>query len=98
MKRAKIADMTPQHKALEVVDITTTPQNNAVRAFFLKNLKSCCTWKSVSNRSLLELGFDSLEIVQLRNSFNRTFSKNIPLNIFSDAGLEMHELLEKLTL
>jgi len=96
--RAKISDITPQDKLVEVAEITTTPQHNAVQAFFLKNLKSCCSWKSVSNQSLLELGFDSLEIVQLRNSFNRTFSKNIPLNIFSDAGLEMNELLEKLTL
>merc|ERR1712150_3784 len=55
-----------------------------VEAFLVKNTKGSSSWKKIKEKSLHQLGLDSLEIVQLRNSFNKNFGVNVPLSQVAD--------------
>ena len=46
--------------------------------------------------ALLELGLDSLDLVQLRNGFQKAFKANVPLGVFTNANQTLAELLDKL--
>jgi len=47
--------------------------------------------------SLLDLGLDSLDLVQLRNGFQKSFRVTVPLSIFTNANQKLEDLLDKLT-
>lgn len=57
-----------------------------IEEFMLKNLKSGGKWKRAETKSLLDLGLDSLETVQLRNAFNKHFNANVPLSVMADSS------------
>ena len=42
---------------------------------------------------LAELGLDSLDLVQLRNAFNKHFRTEVPLSVFSNANQTLAALL-----
>jgi len=63
-----------------------------VEAFLIQHTKSGATWKRVSGKSLHQLGLDSLEIVQLRNFFNKHFGVNVPLGILADPSQQLSSL------
>ena len=46
--------------------------------------------------SLVELGLDSLDLVQLRNGFQKGFKVNVPLATFTNAQQTLQELIDKL--
>ena len=46
------------------------------------------------NTPLSNLGLDSLDLVQLRNAFNRNFQSEVPLSVFSNATQTLDELLD----
>jgi len=48
-----------------------------------------------SGAMLASLGLDSLDLVQLRNGFNKHFRTEVPLSIFSNASQTLDELLDK---
>ncbi|KAL3928627.1 MAG: hypothetical protein SGPRY_002309 [Prymnesium sp.] len=48
------------------------------------------------SNTLLELGLDSLDLVQLRNAFQKQFKLTIPMGIFTNANQTLLELTEKL--
>ena len=51
-------------------------------------------WQEAS--PLTELGLDSLDLVQLRNGFQKAFKKNVPLATFTNAQQTLAELIGKL--
>eukprot|EP00948_MAST-09A_sp_MAST-9A-sp1_P003472 g3472.t1 len=59
---------------------------------FLRN--SLSVWDI--SLTLAELGFDSLDEVDLRNSFIKTFDRNAPLSLFSAPNQNVGSLLESL--
>jgi acyl transferase domain-containing protein/non-ribosomal peptide synthetase component F/acyl carrier protein len=44
---------------------------------------------------LASLGLDSLDLVQLRNAFNKHFQAEVPLSIFSNASQTLDELIDR---
>ena len=46
---------------------------------------------------LNDLGLDSLDLVQLRNAFNRHFYSEVPLAVFSNATQSLSELLDRIS-
>ena len=48
-----------------------------------------------SSAMLASLGLDSLDLVQLRNGFNKHFRTEVPLSIFSNASQTLDELIDK---
>ncbi|KAL1526376.1 hypothetical protein AB1Y20_015089 [Prymnesium parvum] len=47
--------------------------------------------------TLLDLGLDSLDLVQLRNGFQKQFKLNVPMAVFTNANQTLVDLIEKLT-
>ena len=45
---------------------------------------------------LSELGLDSLDLVQLRNGFQKAFKLNVPMATFTNANQTLTELIDKL--
>ena len=45
---------------------------------------------------LVELGLDSLDLVQLRNGFQKAFKLPVPMAYFTNAQQTLDELLDKL--
>jgi len=81
--------------AKEERGVEETPQS-AVESFMLQHTRSGNSWKKIQGKGLHQLGLDSLEIVQLRNLFNKKFSVNAPLRIFADVSLKLSELSREL--
>jgi len=54
------------------------------------------SWEKIRNKTFNQLGVDSLEVVQLRNAFNRKFGANVSIAMISDPTLKVHELLSKM--
>ncbi|CAK9103418.1 unnamed protein product [Durusdinium trenchii] len=50
------------------------------------------TWGRVKGKSLHQLGLDSLELVQLRNLFNKKYNVNVPLSVIADPSQKLGEL------
>jgi len=63
-----------------------------VQDFMVTHTKSGGTWKRIQGKSLHQLGLDSLEIVQLRNMFNKKFGVNAPLSLLADPSQKVAEL------
>lgn len=45
---------------------------------------------------LVELGLDSLDLVQLRTAFNKAFGCVVPLSVFTNANQTLEQLQQKL--
>ena len=45
---------------------------------------------------LAELGLDSLDLVQLRNGFQKSFKLNVPMSTFTNAQQTLSDLIGKL--
>ena len=48
-------------------------------------------------QTLVELGLDSLDLVQLRNNFQKAFACKVPLGVFTNATQTLESLLVKLS-
>nr|AQS99303.1 type I polyketide synthase [Gambierdiscus excentricus] len=68
----------------------------AVEGFLLEHAKGSGGWRRAQGKSLQQLGLDSLEVVQLRNLFNRRFGTNVPLGLVADPSRKLGELAEEL--
>jgi len=67
-----------------------------VQDFLVQHTKGG-SWKRVQSKALHQLGLDSLETVQVRNAFNKTFSLNVPLAVFADASSNVSDIAETLS-
>eukprot|EP00929_Paragymnodinium_shiwhaense_P093438 TRINITY_DN5360_c0_g1_i18.p1 TRINITY_DN5360_c0_g1~~TRINITY_DN5360_c0_g1_i18.p1 ORF type:complete len:2480 (-),score=488.65 TRINITY_DN5360_c0_g1_i18:355-7005(-) len=54
---------------------------------FLVQHTSGGSWKRIQGKTLSQLALDSLEVVQLRNTFNKKFGVTAPLKLLSDPSL-----------
>lgn len=66
-----------------------------VEKFMVEHTKGS-SWKRIQNKSLHQLGLDSLEIVQLRNAFNKQFNVNVPLSAIADSSQKVVDIAAKL--
>mmetsp|Transcript_32940 Transcript_32940/g.51155 ORF Transcript_32940/g.51155 Transcript_32940/m.51155 type:complete len:259 (-) Transcript_32940:98-874(-) len=53
-------------------------------------------WTRIQRKSLVNMGLDSLEIVQLRNQFNKHFKVNVPLKVVAEPSQKIGELVTAL--
>lgn len=53
-------------------------------------------WTRIRGKSLVKIGLDSLEVVQLRNQYNKHFGVNVPLRVFADPSQTLNELVSAL--
>ena len=67
-------------------------QGARVEAFLQSRLS---VWQP--SLSLTELGLDSLDLVQLRNGFQKAFKRTVPLATFTNAQQTLEQLLSKLS-
>mmetsp|Transcript_123527 Transcript_123527/g.395126 ORF Transcript_123527/g.395126 Transcript_123527/m.395126 type:complete len:2722 (+) Transcript_123527:112-8277(+) len=67
-----------------------------VENFLLQHTKSGTSWKKIQGKSLHLLGLDSLEIVQIRNFFNKQFGVNVPLSLIADPSVKLSALVPAL--
>jgi len=51
-------------------------------------------WGRIKGKSLVKLGLDSLEMVGLRNAFNKHFGVNVPLRIVAEPSQKVSDLVE----
>lgn len=49
-------------------------------------------WSRINNKSLAQLGLDSLEIVQMRNAFNKRFGAKVPQGVVADPSQKVNAL------
>ena len=75
--------------------VASTPVARA-EAFLVEHTKSGRSWSRVQGKSLHQLGLDSLEVVQIRNLFNKKFSVNVPLGVVADPSALLSDLAESL--
>jgi len=67
-----------------------------VEAFLVEHTKSGRSWSRIQGKSLHQLGLDSLEVVQIRNLFNKKFGLNVPLGVVADPSATLADLSESL--
>jgi len=68
-------------------------KESSVQAFLAQLAKtSGGSWGRVKGKSLHQLGLDSLELVQLRNLFNKKYNVNVPLGVIADPSQKLGEL------
>eukprot|EP00442_Polarella_glacialis_P024675 CAMPEP_0115159844 /NCGR_PEP_ID=MMETSP0227-20121206/70471_1 /TAXON_ID=89957 /ORGANISM="Polarella glacialis, Strain CCMP 1383" /LENGTH=2756 /DNA_ID=CAMNT_0002571667 /DNA_START=136 /DNA_END=8406 /DNA_ORIENTATION=+ len=75
-------------------EVTGAPvsKQSAVEAFLSQSSKSGGSWSRVKGKSLHHLGLDSLELVQIRNLFNKKFNVNVPLGVVADPSQKLSDL------
>jgi len=78
-------------KAAEVSDGGATPQKK-VEDFLVSSTRSSGSWKRIQGKTLHQLGLDSLEVVQLRNLFNKKFGVTVPLGVVADSTQKLSDL------
>eukprot|EP00403_Amphidinium_massartii_P032452 CAMPEP_0178449714 /NCGR_PEP_ID=MMETSP0689_2-20121128/42718_1 /TAXON_ID=160604 /ORGANISM="Amphidinium massartii, Strain CS-259" /LENGTH=2729 /DNA_ID=CAMNT_0020075091 /DNA_START=53 /DNA_END=8243 /DNA_ORIENTATION=+ len=54
------------------------------------------TWAKIQGKTLIQLGLDSLETVQLRNAFNKEFKVNVPLGLIAQPSQKVIDLVAAL--
>eukprot|EP00931_Biecheleriopsis_adriatica_P089661 TRINITY_DN6374_c0_g2_i1.p1 TRINITY_DN6374_c0_g2~~TRINITY_DN6374_c0_g2_i1.p1 ORF type:complete len:2763 (+),score=637.33 TRINITY_DN6374_c0_g2_i1:1190-8290(+) len=68
-------------------------KESSVQVFLAQQAKSGGgSWGRVKGKSLHQLGLDSLELVQLRNQFNKKYSVNVPLGVIADPSQKLGDL------
>merc|ERR1712079_61496 len=82
-------------KSEAAVPIRGNPKEQ-VEAFLLQHVKGGKKWARVQEKSLIQVGLDSLEIVQVRNLFNQKFSVNVPLSTVADSSMTLNKLAGEL--
>jgi len=92
-----ILDLVADRAAPEVVEDAKTSGDAAspeqlVESFLVVHTKNGSSWKKIQGKSLHQLGLDSLEIVQLRNMFNKKFATNVPLSLLADPSQKLSAL------
>jgi hypothetical protein len=86
---AEASEQPVDDKAVSADD--ASPQK-LVEDFLLQHTKNGSSWKRIQGKSLHQLGLDSLEIVQLRNLFNKKFGVNVPLSLIADPSQQLSSL------
>jgi len=88
---ANAGDEGDKHAAGVEVAAADSPQKR-IEDFMVQHTKSGSSWKRIQGKSLHQLGLDSLEIVQLRNLFNKKFGVNVPLSVVADPSQQLNSL------
>jgi acyl carrier protein len=93
VRSAEVAEHKDEKTSAAVADAGSAPAADAsvVEEFLVKHTKGA-SWKRIHGKSLHQLGLDSLEIVQIRNAFNKTFEVNVPLAVIADASKKVSEI------
>merc|ERR1711937_758259 len=63
---------------------------------FIESWSSGKTFSKIQGKTLVQLGVDSLEMVQFRNAFNKRFNVTVPLGIVADPSQKISKLAEVL--
>jgi len=63
---------------------------------FIESWSSGKTFSKVQGKTLVQLGVDSLEMVQFRNAFNKRFNVTVPLGVVADPSQKIAKLAEVL--
>jgi len=63
---------------------------------FIESWSSGKAFSKVQGKTLVQLGVDSLEMVQFRNAFNKRFSVTVPLGIVADPSQKIAKLADVL--
>jgi len=87
---------TARPKLEAVVRAQGNPKEQ-VEAFLLQHVRGGKSWARVQDKSLAQVGLDSLEIVQVRNLFNQKFSVNVPLGTVADSSMALKKLAGELS-
>lgn len=74
---------------------TTAVGGSALEAFLLKQVDSA-DWSAVATKTLTQMGLDSMDVVTLRNLFNKQFSAKVALTAFSKPNLALKDLRQTL--
>lgn len=72
-------------------------KEGSIQGFLAQQAKSGGgNWGRVKGKSLHQLGLDSLELVQLRNLFNKKYNANVPLGTIADPSQKLGDLASAL--
>lgn len=72
-------------------------KEGSIQGFLAQQAKSGGgNWGRVKGKSLHQLGLDSLELVQLRNLFNKKYNVNVPLGTIADPSQKLGDLASAL--
>jgi len=63
---------------------------------FVEQQANGTAFSKICKKTLPQIGFDSLEMVQFRNAFNKRFSVNVPLGLVADPSQKLGDLAEEL--
>jgi len=89
-KLAKVVDETPV-KSMS----PRSAQRKAIEEF-MEHQANGAAFSKINKKTLPQIGFDSLEMVQFRNAFNKRFNVNVPLGIVADPSRKLSNLAEEL--
>lgn len=70
---------------------------SALEAFLLRQVDSA-EWSAVATKTLTQMGLDSMDVVTLRNAFNKEFTAKVALTAFSKPNLALRDLRQALEL
>jgi len=89
----KPAKVVPQTAAK-----TLSPRSAHRRSIeeFIEQQANGAAFPRICKKTLPQIGFDSLEMVQFRNAFNKRFSVNVPLGLVADPSRRLGDLAEEL--
>mmetsp|Transcript_26999 Transcript_26999/g.49634 ORF Transcript_26999/g.49634 Transcript_26999/m.49634 type:complete len:2699 (+) Transcript_26999:91-8187(+) len=81
-------------KAPSSPEVKSSSTGGSVEEFMATYASS--PWSRISKKSLAQLGMDSLEVVQMRNSFNKRFGVNVPQRVVADPSQRLNDLVKAL--
>jgi len=81
-----------------IVVKTISPRSAQRKAIeeFMEQQANGTAFSKIHKKTLPQIGFDSLEMVQFRNAFNKRFSVTVPLGLVADPSRKLGELAEEL--
>lgn len=89
-KSAKVVDETP------VKSISPRSAQRKAIEEFIEQQANGTAFSKIHKKTLPQIGFDSLEMVQFRNAFNKRFSVTVPLGLVADPSRKLGNLAEEL--
>lgn len=92
-----VSAKTPKSAKSEGPDMVakSAEQGGDVEAFLLRKTDAK-SWLGASKKSLTQLGLDSLDVVQVRNAFQKEFKAQVPLSVFSKPNQSLQDLRRSL--
>lgn len=99
LKRLPIVQAPKPAKVVHEKEVKTVSPRSAQRQAieeFIEQQANGAAFSRICKKTLPQIGFDSLEMVQFRNAFNKRFSVNVPLGLVADPSRKLGALAEEL--